>query len=179
MTDDLNWGMYENGELVCVAHRATWSKADAYRPTRQDWADYWRDISIPPRVELVLPWPPSINSYWNHVTGKTKTGKKFSSRTISQRGKLFQMQTYASIHSLGLTGLKIPFSLQVAIELRPPTRRKYDVDNFSKCLFDTFTKKCKLWTDDSVVEVLTVRKGPLDKGRGRALVSIERTVPLH
>ena len=57
----------------------------------------------------------------------------------------------------GLAGYFGDARLEVSIILYPRTKRRFDCDNFTKCLFDSFTK-CKVWQDDEQVDELIISK---------------------
>lgn len=104
--------------------------------------------------EFTLPWPPSVNGYWRSFMGR---------QIISKRGREYVKQVENVMRDLGLHGEGLDCPLSVSIKLNPPTLRKYDVDNFSKGVFDALSK-CGYWVDDDIVQSLTVTKGSKQKG---------------
>ena len=77
---------------------------------------------------------------------------------LTKRGRSYRSEVIGLMQSLGLSKEKLSERLQVRLTLNPPTARKYDVDNFSKSLFDALTK-CEFWEDDELVDKLTIIKG--------------------
>ena len=61
--------------------------------------------------------------------------------------------------------------LQVEIYLYPPDRRKRDVDNYTKVLFDSLTH-AGLWGDDEQVDQLTITRCAIHPPEGQTLVAI-------
>lgn len=95
-------------------------------------------------IELLLPYPPSVNHYWRHVGHKT---------LISRGGRLFRSAVVAAIQPLRITALSGP--LDVSIRLHPPDRRRRDVDNTLKPLLDAM-QHAGVYGDDSQIKRLTV-----------------------
>lgn len=106
-----------------------------------------------------IPFPPSVNHYYqrfrNHVS-------------ISKRGRDFRKSV---VEILGpMTPRK--GRLAVVLVLCPPDRRRRDIDNFQKGLFDALTKS-GVWEDDSQVDFLCVIRGAIDRTGGSVLFAIE------
>jgi crossover junction endodeoxyribonuclease RusA len=110
---------------------------------------------------FIMPWPPSVNGYWRTFRNR---------QIISKRGREYRNAVYAEIALLGLLNSNIKEKLSVSVVLNPPTLRRYDVDNFTKALFDGLTN-AEFWLDDEQVQRLTVTKGEKTKG-GNAEVSV-------
>lgn len=99
--------------------------------------------------EFDLPFPPSVNAW------KTP----FRNRMIlSKRGREYRAAVAAELVRLGLHGEGLDGELAVSVTLHPPSLRRYDVDNFTKSLFDALTTS-GFWLDDSQVQRMTVQKG--------------------
>lgn len=62
--------------------------------------------------------------------------------------------------------------LAVILVLCPPDRRRRDIDNFQKGLFDAMTKS-GVWEDDSQVDFLCVIRGAIDRTGGSVLFAVE------
>ena len=99
--------------------------------------------------EFTLPWPPSVNGYWRSFRGR---------QIISKRGREYVKTVNESMVNLGLAGELVDKQLNVSIVLNPPTLRKYDIDNFTKGVFDALSK-CNFWVDDEQVVSLSIKKG--------------------
>lgn len=114
---------------------------------------------------LWLPWPPSNNVYWRRYRNVTAIGPD---------GKAYRK----AVESF-LSGKGVAFGdkrLSVNIRLLAPTRRKFDLDNYAKCVLDSLSH-AGVFSDDSQIDVLTLERGMVDQGGGMAVVSI-RTVLL-
>lgn len=114
---------------------------------------------------LWLPWPPSNNKYWRRYGNATTIG--------------LDARAYRKAVESFLAGKDVKFGdkrLRVEIRLLAPTRRKFDLDNYAKCILDSLAH-AGVFSDDSQIDVLTLERGMVVQGGGAAVVSI-RTVLL-
>jgi crossover junction endodeoxyribonuclease RusA len=112
---------------------------------------------------LRLPYPPSVNTYWRHPTRGPLAGRHL----ISKQGRQYRAavcEIAAGIFPLG--GI-----LAVQVDLTPPDRRKRDVDNPLKSLFDALTH-AGVWSDDSQIKRLVVNMHDPKPGGGQVEVTI-------
>lgn len=103
-------------------------------------------------ITLHLPFPPSVNTYWRHVSLK---GRGVVTLT-SERGRKYRkaVQDYILQHR-GAAGLK--GRLDVRIKLTMPDRRKRDLDNYFKAALDALTHS-GVWLDDEQIDALQVQR---------------------
>ena len=98
------------------------------------------------KATLKLPFPPSVNHVWRR--------KKNGGMYLVQKAALYRADVYSRIVALRAKGLvpKKPISGPVGIRtaLCPPDRRKRDLDNYAKALYDALTH-ARVWNDDSQV----------------------------
>ena len=113
--------------------------------------------------EFTLPYPPSINGYWRTFRNR---------QIISKRGREYKKAVAEAMALLNLDNELIDCPVEFEMTINPPTLRKYDVDNFTKGVFDSLSN-CKFWVDDEQVIKLTVRKGVKTKG-GNVLVKVNK-----
>ena len=114
-------------------------------------------------IELILPWAPSVNSYYV----KTRTHMR-----ISPKGQNFREDVLQAL-SQQAPDVFLPADqrLFVEITLHVPDKRKRDLDNYLKALFDALTK-AGLWEDDSQIDQLHIYRGAqVDKGMIRMVIS--------
>jgi crossover junction endodeoxyribonuclease RusA len=116
---------------------------------------------------IVLPYPPSVNTYWRHVV----IGRH-ARVLISRAGREYQANVQAEV--LSRWGVLRPTEdrLQVTVTTHAPTRRRMDLDNVCKALLDALTA-AQVWRDDSQIDRLTVIRGPV-RPPGCVEVEIER-----
>lgn len=113
-------------------------------------------------MKLILPFPPSVNTYWRHPNKGAFAGKSL----ISSAGRKFQSAACAAIVEQ-LRRLPKPTSAPASVEivLFPPDNRIRDLDNYNKALFDALTH-AGVWEDDSQVKRMLVEWGPvIPKGK--------------
>lgn len=90
-------------------------------------------------------WPPSLNQYWRTFRGRNILSK--AAREYRQN-VLEQIKAARAAHKVPRNKITVP--VVVDIELWPPDRRRRDLDNYQKGLFDALTK-AGVWEDDSQV----------------------------
>ncbi|MDE5192729.1 RusA family crossover junction endodeoxyribonuclease [Citrobacter freundii] len=113
-------------------------------------------------MKLILPFPPSVNTYWRHPNKGPFAGKSL----ISAAGRRFQSEVCAAIIEQ-LRRLPKPTAVPASVEivLFPPDNRNRDLDNYNKALFDALTH-AGVWEDDSQVKRMLVEWGPvIPKGK--------------
>lgn len=108
-------------------------------------------------MKLILPFPPSVNTYWRHPNKGAFAGKSL----ISEAGRKFQSAACAAIVEQ-LRRLPKPTSAPASVEivLFPPDNRIRDLDNYNKALFDALTH-AGVWEDDRQVKRMLVEWGPV------------------
>lgn len=112
---------------------------------------------------LSLPWPPTANKIWRTTRSTVYSSEKY---------KQFATLSFLTVkQQLPRTFVRFAGSVRVAIDLYPPTRKSYDIDNRIKPTLDALTKSA-VWDDDDQVVELIVRKRSVVKN-GKAEVRIE------
>jgi crossover junction endodeoxyribonuclease RusA len=104
-------------------------------------------------IEILLPWPPTVNNYYRHTARGVY---------ISRKGAAFTRKVEEEIHEQGLS-LELDHSLYVEVVMFPPDRRIRDLDNHMKALQDSLTK-AKVWEDDSLIDQLSIYRGEVVRG---------------
>jgi len=109
---------------------------------------------ISPAVQLSLGVPPSTNNYYRSVAGRgvliSKSGRQYREEVASvckrHAGKFIESDR-----------------LSILVVLRPPDKRKRDLDNFcGKALLDSLMK-AEVFVDDSQIDCLTMVRGELNR----------------
>jgi crossover junction endodeoxyribonuclease RusA len=109
---------------------------------------------------IVLPWPPSVNTYWRSVGGKV---------LISAEGRKYR----DAVAAMALVSLWPRFPterVKVEIEAWMPDRRRRDLDNILKSLLDSLTH-AGVWDDDSQVDDLRIFRAPLIGGMCKVTIA--------
>lgn len=118
-------------------------------------------------IVLELPWPPSVNHYWRHAVIKGR-----AQVYTSAEGKAYRTAVHESVlqHAPGQRKADTG-RIQVGIMAYVPDRRARDLDNINKALLDALVH-AKVFEDDSMIDRLTIERGPVVKG-GKVRVFIE------
>jgi crossover junction endodeoxyribonuclease RusA len=113
-------------------------------------------------ITLVLPVPPSANTYWRSVPGKgvliSKAGRQYK-ETV--KGIAWQERV-----SMYPAHVKLEFAMVVHFG----DSRRRDLDNICKAAGDSL--KLLAYVDDSQIDRLLVERGSIDRGNPRIEVTI-------
>ena len=104
-------------------------------------------------MNIVLPWPPTVNTYWRSVNGRvliSADGRRYR-QAIADQAVLERWSTVGSDR------------VRVVIEAWAPDKRRRDLDNVLKSLLDALTF-AGVWEDDSQVDDLRIFRAPLVGG---------------
>lgn len=92
-------------------------------------------------VEIELPYPPSVNTYWRH----TKAGRHY----ISKKGREFKEVAIARCKAFdAFSG-----AVKIRMDVYFPDKRKRDLDNLTKGVFDSLVASGLIEDDNN--EVIT------------------------
>ena len=111
-------------------------------------------------LELELPYPPSVNHYYRRVGPRT---------LISREGRRYRQRIVAILRALGVR--PIDGMLSVTVDFYPPDRRRRDLDNLQKCLWDAL-QHGGLYRDDSQIKEIHAHMREPMPPRGLAIVRI-------
>lgn len=105
------------------------------------------------RLELSLPWPPSVNNYWRRNKGP--------GMHISAKGKEFRSRVMALCAVVG----NVPGLLAVQITAYPPDGRARDLDNICKALLDALQHGGAIESDAMIDDLHITRSERVAGGR--------------
>lgn len=117
-------------------------------------------------LQFRLPFPPSVNHYWRHLS----KGKNAGLVLISEEGRAYRKSCAADILKQGVPRGTLSGRLAVVIFANPPDRRRRDLDNLLKSSLDAL-KHCDVIADDGDIDDLHVLRGSVEKG-GSLLVTM-------
>ena len=100
-------------------------------------------------MEIVLPWPPSVNAYWRTFRGRM---------IISVAGREYRTAVAEQI-LLQRAAKHFTAPLKVTIEAWRPDRRKRDLDNLLKAALDSLAH-AGVFEDDSQIVDLRIYWAP-------------------
>lgn len=111
-------------------------------------------------IRLVLPYPPSLNTYWRNLPG--------SRVVISAEGRQYRAKVLADVAAHRARNRDMPAMLRqpvaVTVRVHAPDRRVRDLDNLPKAVLDALTH-ARVWEDDSLVDELHLyRCAPMKGG---------------
>lgn len=114
-------------------------------------------------MKLILPWPPSMNGYWQNRVIVPKKGRAFVHTFISKAGQQFIRDVKAAV--LQQLGQHEPLRgrLRLKIVWHPPDRRERDWDNPLKPLCDALAK-AGVYVNDSQIHGGSAEFGEVRKG---------------
>jgi crossover junction endodeoxyribonuclease RusA len=102
------------------------------------------------RLMIVLPWPPTVNTYWRTVGGRmliSKGGRQYRD-AVAELAALHKWPKYGAAR------------LSVQIEAWMPDKRRRDLDNLLKSMLDSLTH-AGVWDDDSQIDGLAIWRAPM------------------
>ncbi|HHR5906063.1 TPA: RusA family crossover junction endodeoxyribonuclease [Providencia alcalifaciens] len=113
-------------------------------------------------ITFILPFPPSVNTYWRHVGKNT---------LISENGRKFRANAIAAVYEqLRKRPMAITGDVSVIVKMYPPTNHRRDIDNYLKAPFDALTH-ANVWKDDEQVKRVDMQWCEVVKG-GRFEIQI-------
>jgi crossover junction endodeoxyribonuclease RusA len=96
-------------------------------------------------IEITLPWPPSVNTYWRNFDGRM---------IISARGREYR-ETVGDQMTLQKMVKHFKGQLKVEIEAFRPDKRRRDLDNLLKATLDGLAH-AGVYEDDSQIVDLRI-----------------------
>lgn len=102
-------------------------------------------------VVLTMPWPPSVNLYWRHITRGALAGRVL----ISREGRVFRESVRAAVLQARVP--RVEGRLRVRVIAYPPDRRARDLDNLLKAPLDAL-QHCGIIADDSAIDALVIER---------------------
>jgi crossover junction endodeoxyribonuclease RusA len=96
-------------------------------------------------VEITLPWPPSLNTYWRQFQGRA---------ILSEKGRLYRRAVMTICLQERIDTITGP--IKVEIVAYRPDNRKRDLDNLLKAALDGLAKGF-VYEDDSQIRDLRIR----------------------
>lgn len=97
------------------------------------------------KIEITLPWPPSVNTYWRNFDGRM---------IISARGREYR-ETVGDQMTLQKMVKHFKGQLKVEIEAFRPDKRRRDLDNLLKATLDGLAH-AGVYEDDSQIVDLRI-----------------------
>jgi crossover junction endodeoxyribonuclease RusA len=109
-------------------------------------------------LTFTLPFPPSVNTYWRHIS----KGKLAGRVLISEKGRDYRDACARTLLVQRVPRGSLTGKLKVQIYALPPDRRARDLDNMLKASLDAL-KHCEVMRDDADIDDLHITRGPVRK----------------
>ena len=109
---------------------------------------------------LTLGFPPSVNSYWRNVRGRTlisQAGREYRSRVVQE--------------AIAARPVRFQGHVRLAIVAWMPDARRRDLDNLLKAPLDALAH-AGYYDDDSQIVDLRIRNAGVDRARPRLEVEM-------
>ena len=132
-----------------------------------------------PDVVLSLPYPPSVNHYWNHKAVRSRQTRRWTViKYLSSRAKSFRTEVEARVYEQ--LGIPPRLSGRLAIivnqhygprdEQHEHSGPAQDIDNCLKSLFDAMEHAAVYRNDSQIDELLVVKKRRAAIGRVEIII---------
>lgn len=115
-------------------------------------------------VILELPWPPSVNHYWRMGHNRIYLGAE---------GRRYKAMVAGIVRYARVEPLIGDVSIEM--EAYPPDRRRHDLDNLQKAVWDSLGKAGVYEDDSQVKHVRAWMLSPVDGGK--VVVRVDHFVP--
>ena len=110
------------------------------------------------RLDAILPYPPSVNTYYRHVGFRvliSREGRKYRRMVVSRLAGTRPLEGRLSLSAL----------------LYPKDRRRRDIDNTLKCLLDSLAHAGTMHDDSQIKKLIVEMREP--DGNPRVEVRLE------
>ena len=97
------------------------------------------------KLEITLPWPPTVNTYYRNFNGRS---------IISKKGREYRVAVAEQV-LIQRAAKHLDHAVKVEIKAYRPDRRRRDLDNLLKSLLDAMTH-AGVMSDDELIEDLRV-----------------------
>ena len=114
-------------------------------------------------ITLELTYPPSVNDYYTKWCQGKSVRVAVGSPGSAFRAEVLRFKLINKIQT-------ITDRVSMEVELWAPDRRKRDIDNPLKCLFDALTY-AKVWDDDEIVDCLLMHKRGVE-APGKTIITL-------
>jgi len=112
-------------------------------------------------IQFELPWPPSVNSYYRHLSRGPMAGRTL----ISAKGRTYRQDCIESLYEQNVRTGMYSGRLGLVIAAYPPDRRKRDLDNLLKATLDALMFAKVIKDDGDIDELGIARREVMPGGR--------------
>jgi crossover junction endodeoxyribonuclease RusA len=112
-------------------------------------------------IDITLPWPPTMNTYWRQFRGRL---------ILSAKGREYRVAVADQV-ALQQAAHDIDKPVRVEIEAFRPDRRKRDLDNLLKAVLDGMAH-AGVYQDDSQIQDLRIYWAPVIGGMVKVKIEV-------
>jgi len=116
-------------------------------------------------ITIELTYPPSVNDYYSKWCHGKAVKVAVANPGMAYRAEVLRYKLVELHNPQPIKG-----RVSMEVELWAPDRRKRDIDNPLKCLFDSFTY-AKIWEDDEIVDCLLMHKRGVE-APGKCIITL-------
>jgi crossover junction endodeoxyribonuclease RusA len=119
---------------------------------------------------LLLPWPPSVNSYWRRAGSRMHISHEGRAYRASVAERVMLARAERRVH--GEPAEILTGRLRVKLTAAPPDRRARDLDNILKSTLDSL-EHAQVFVSDSQIDDLRIVREPPNRDGGSVRAIIE------
>lgn len=110
---------------------------------------------------MILPFPPTVNTYWRNVKGRTLLSEdgRYYRKSVAQECLVQRPEKFGNKR------------ISVSIYVYAPDARRRDLDNLFKGILDGLAH-AGIYEDDSQVDRLSIQRCAIDREQPRVEVDI-------
>jgi len=127
-------------------------------------------------IDLILPWPPSVNKLYTPAWRTAKSGKRYMGRRKSDAAAAYEKEVWVAVKRRTKAALK--GNLSVTVFVHPPVKSKrMDIDNVLKACLDSMQNAGLFKNDHQISRLIVERVEPSKDGHLRVLILSKATHP--
>jgi len=110
---------------------------------------------------ITMPYPPTVNTYYAVDRNR---------KILSRKGRSYKKEAMVYLYEQAVPkGGEGPYSIYIRV--RPPDKRKRDIDNLIKPLLDSLVEYGAISDDSEVVDLRIQKFNPIKAGSVEVLIS--------
>ena len=110
---------------------------------------------------ITMPYPPTVNTYYTVARGR---------KILSRKGRAYKKEAMLCLYEQAVPkDREGPYA--ISIHIRPPDKRKRDIDNLIKPLLDSLVEYGAISDDSEVIDLRIQKFNPIKGGSVEVLIS--------
>lgn len=117
-------------------------------------------------IQFTIPWPPTVNTYWDTITIpiKGKPGKRRATVILSARAKDYRLAVLQAVRTQRVACNLLTGKLRMHCSAFPPDLRERDLDNLFKGMLDCLAHAGVIRNDAEIDDLRIVRRQVIPGG---------------